>query len=94
MELAERHGWVDVDGMLDSISERQFNEWRARERLKSNTRDRLEVIMAIGFKRLCAALGAKYEIDTFLPFMDKPSVEMSPDEMIAVARTITNRAGG
>jgi len=93
MKLADAQGWVDVDAMLDSISERQLSEWMALDRIYPITRERNEVVLAIGFMRLCAAMGATYKLESFLPFMTAEKPEMSVESMIAAAKSASSAMG-
>jgi hypothetical protein len=55
---------VDVDGMLDSISPRQFDEWRAYDAYISPIgQDRLDVTIAEVATCLCQLLGKWVGVD-------------------------------
>lgn len=93
MRLALVLGRVDVDGMLDSIDERQFCEWIAYDRIQPFGDERNDLRSGLGFSALCNAWGGKTKVEHFMPFTDYNETEIDAKREIDKARQIALRLG-
>jgi len=93
MKLALAVGRADVDAMLDEITEREFRDWMAYDRIQPFGAERDDIRMALGFAAMCNTWGGKVKVESFMPFTDYDQGEIETRRQIDKARKIALQMG-
>jgi hypothetical protein len=81
---------VDVDGMLDSMTPKQFDEWCLKDRVEPIGEEASRHILALIGVTIARSFGGAKDVtvENFMPWLKQRKTQQSDDQMMAVMSMI------
>lgn len=91
--LALELGRVDVEGVLREVTWREIRYWMAFDRIQPFGSERDDLRSGLGFSSVCAALGHKVPVESYMPFTELDREELDQNREIEKAKQIALKMG-